>query len=66
MTQIIACPSCRRQLQVPENFLGQLVQCPDCQHQFTAATDVSAIQDSKPAGPAAPAPPRPEERRRRP
>ena len=43
MAEILTCPSCRRQLQVPENFIGQTVQCPECRHQFIAAvTSVSA------------------------
>ena len=36
MSQLIACPECSKQLQVPENLLGQKVQCPECKHAFTA------------------------------
>jgi len=49
MPEIIACPSCQRQLQIPENFFGQLVQCPDCQHQFEATPTTSAVQSTPPA-----------------
>ena len=43
MAEVITCPSCQRSLQVPEQFLGQLVQCPECRHQFIASsTAVSA------------------------
>jgi hypothetical protein len=37
MADIIRCPSCQRQLQVPENFAGQKVQCPKCAATFVAA-----------------------------
>ena len=53
MTEIVACPSCQRQLQIPENFFGQTVQCPDCRHQFVASPPTSAVQ-SKPATSSAP------------
>jgi hypothetical protein len=36
MTDIIRCPSCQRQLQVPDNFAGQKVQCPKCAATFVA------------------------------
>ncbi len=49
MAEIIACPSCQRQLQVPETFFGQTVQCPDCQHQFQAVAPTSAVQSAAPA-----------------
>jgi hypothetical protein len=52
MAEIIACPKCNRQLQVPEDYFGQLVQCPDCQHQFDARPPSSAVQSTPP--PAAP------------
>src|SRR6185369_10920270 len=48
-TEIVTCPSCQRQLQIPENFLGQLVQCPDCRHEFTAEPPVSAMQSGAPS-----------------
>jgi hypothetical protein len=38
MAEIITCPNCQRQLQVPEQYLGQTVQCPECRQQFVAAS----------------------------
>jgi hypothetical protein len=46
MAEIIKCPSCQRQLQVPENFAGQKVQCPKC-----AATFVAGAPAGLPAAP---------------
>ncbi len=36
MPNLIRCPSCNRQLRVPENLLGKKVKCPACQGMFTA------------------------------
>jgi hypothetical protein len=36
MPGIIPCPSCQRQLRLPETLAGQLVQCPTCGHTFKA------------------------------
>jgi len=44
MAEIVACPKCQRQLQVPESYLGQTVQCPECQHQFEAIATSGAVQ----------------------
>ena len=38
----ISCPSCSRQLRVPDNLIGQTVRCPTCQNTFTAAVEESA------------------------
>lgn len=35
----ISCPSCRRQLRVPDNLVGQMVKCPSCQNTFVAAVE---------------------------
>jgi hypothetical protein len=43
MADIIRCPSCQRQLQVPENFAGQKVQCPKCATTFVAAGPGAAL-----------------------
>ena len=32
----IACPTCQRQLRVPDNLIGEMVKCPSCQNTFTA------------------------------
>jgi predicted Zn finger-like uncharacterized protein len=37
MPTLVNCPSCQRQLRVPDNLLGQLVKCPTCNETFTAA-----------------------------
>ena len=36
MHTIVSCPSCARQLRVPEELLGKAVKCPSCQSTFTA------------------------------
>jgi hypothetical protein len=36
MAHLITCTECKKQLQVPEDLLGQQVQCPECKHTFTA------------------------------
>jgi hypothetical protein len=48
MAQLIKCPDCDKQLQVPEDLLGKHVQCPACRQTFIAAL---------PAPPSNPAPP---------
>jgi predicted Zn finger-like uncharacterized protein len=56
MPTIIHCPSCERQLRVPDELLGAKVKCPTCNGTFDATND---------AGPAVPPPqpvPRPTER----
>ncbi len=36
MSEVLACPSCTRKLQVPDTLLGQEVQCPSCDATFVA------------------------------
>lgn len=36
MPIVISCPSCARQLRVPEDLRGKSVRCPSCQTVFTA------------------------------
>jgi predicted Zn finger-like uncharacterized protein len=36
MQNTIPCPSCGRQLRVPDDLLGKLVKCPACSQTFTA------------------------------
>lgn len=50
MPTIVSCPSCARQLRVPEELLGKAVKCPSCQSTFTA-------NESAPPPPPQPAPP---------
>ncbi len=49
MSEIISCPSCHRQLQVPESLLGQDVQCPTC-----SATFVGSAAGARPSAPSVP------------
>jgi hypothetical protein len=57
MAEMVACPSCQRKLQVPEQYLGQKVQCPECRHMFTAtATTMTAEPPAKPEVKDAPKP----------
>lgn len=35
----ISCPTCTKQLRVPDNLVGQMVKCPSCQNTFTAAVE---------------------------
>src|SRR5262249_17992550 len=46
----ITCPSCGRQLRVPDDLLGCLVKCPACSHNFPAPPDepVSSRRSSSP------------------
>jgi predicted Zn finger-like uncharacterized protein len=45
----ISCPSCAKQLRVPENLLGRSVRCPSCQNTFPAEEPAEA-PPSEPAG----------------
>src|SRR6516165_6571662 len=36
MAQLVACPECKKHLQVPDDLMGKKVQCPECKHTFTA------------------------------
>jgi len=37
MPIVTQCPSCNRQLRVPDNLLGRSVRCPGCKETFTAS-----------------------------
>src|SRR5260221_145246 len=53
MTQLITCPSCKQQLQVPVEFLGQPVKCPGCGVAFVVTAAASgAPAPPSPGGPA--------------
>jgi hypothetical protein len=52
MTHTINCPSCSRQLRVPDDLLDCLVKCPACSHNFPAPSD-----EPGPEPPRRPAPP---------
>src|SRR6516165_5105325 len=52
MPLIISCPSCARQLRLPDELQGQQVKCPSCMTQFTATADSgSAPTPAPPPGP---------------
>jgi predicted Zn finger-like uncharacterized protein len=36
MPSVIACPSCQKQLKVPDELIGRNVKCPGCKETFTA------------------------------
>jgi hypothetical protein len=37
MDIIVACPTCQRQLRVPDDLVGQYVKCPSCEYVFASA-----------------------------
>src|SRR2546426_5742704 len=41
MALVLSCPSCGRQLRVPDELLGSRVQCPSCSTTFDAAAAAS-------------------------
>src|SRR5437870_1073189 len=45
----IGCPSCRRQLRIPDNLVGQRVMCPGCKKAFTAVIEATAGSHWEPA-----------------
>ena len=49
----ISCPSCQRQLRVPDNLMGKTVKCPSCQTAFEAVAE-----QAPPSAPAEEEPPR--------
>jgi predicted Zn finger-like uncharacterized protein len=70
MPSVIACPSCQKQLKVPDELIGRPVKCPGCKETFTAqlpSTPAPAREEvvEKPRKKAAP-PPEEEEEPRRP
>jgi predicted Zn finger-like uncharacterized protein len=36
MPTVISCPSCQKQLKVPDELIGKAVKCPGCKQTFTA------------------------------
>lgn len=53
---LIFCPSCQRQLRVPDQAAGKQVKCPACQKVFAAASGSSAEQIQAPVAPRPTAP----------
>jgi hypothetical protein len=56
-TNVIDCPACAHELQVPPDLLGQLVRCPLCGKNFTAPRRFEEI--SGPVAELASSPPKP-------
>jgi hypothetical protein len=44
MALIISCPSCGRQLCLPDEFQGQEAKCPSCTTQFLANTSAATLE----------------------
>ena len=42
MQNTVPCPSCRRELRVPDSLIGKLVKCPACAQTFTAELSAPA------------------------
>jgi predicted Zn finger-like uncharacterized protein len=40
MPSTVPCPSCGRELRVPDELIGKLVKCPACSQTFTASLSV--------------------------
>jgi hypothetical protein len=57
MPSTISCPSCRRSLRLPEEYIGRQVQCPGCRHAFAAAADPAPVAAPADLPPVADAPP---------
>src|SRR5258708_35921139 len=45
MAILVNCPSCQRQLRVPEELLGKKVKCPGCAITFNAEETPAALPD---------------------
>lgn len=45
MSEIIRCPRCERQLNVPDSLQGKLVKCPSCGETFTAGGSPAAAEE---------------------
>lgn len=57
MAEIVSCPACQRELQVPAELLGQTVQCPECKQPFEArVAPSSGVTSAAPEPPAREAP----------
>lgn len=42
MPEIVACPSCRRRLHLPHEYLGREVRCPSCDRSFVPTVQTEA------------------------
>ncbi|MBI2807182.1 MAG: hypothetical protein HYX68_19545 [Planctomycetes bacterium] len=59
MSQLIACPECKKHLQVPDELMGKKVQCPECKHTFTATAPGEGDHSKTGTTSSAPPPPPP-------
>src|SRR5579859_351403 len=48
MPSHVTCPSCQRQLRVPEHLLGRAVRCPGCGESFRADADGQGDESAGP------------------
>ncbi|OAI41045.1 hypothetical protein AYO40_03945 [Planctomycetaceae bacterium SCGC AG-212-D15] len=60
MAEIVSCPSCQRQLRVPEQLLNQRVKCPSCGTLFDASSPAPPEPATVASVPPPPPPPPPE------
>src|SRR4051812_22466469 len=65
MPTTVICPSCRRELRVPDNLVDQRVKCPACGQTFSATAEVRGPALPPPAPEQPPAPDVRRESRRR-
>jgi predicted Zn finger-like uncharacterized protein len=56
MSQLVACPECKKHLQVPDELIGKKVQCPECKHTFTARSPDEEVQERMSKAPSTPPP----------
>jgi hypothetical protein len=56
MPNVVSCPSCQKQLKVPDALIGKSVKCPGCQETFTAKSAPNEEIAEKPRKKAAPSP----------
>jgi predicted Zn finger-like uncharacterized protein len=64
MPTVISCPSCQKQLKVPDELIGRQVKCPGCKETFTAqagAPPAAVQEEPEPPPRRRPAPPPEEE-----
>jgi predicted Zn finger-like uncharacterized protein len=48
MSSVIACPSCQKQLKVPDEYIGRNVKCPGCKETFTAQVEAKSAPPPAP------------------
>jgi predicted Zn finger-like uncharacterized protein len=48
MPSVIACPSCQKQLKVPDEYIGRNVKCPGCKETFMAQAEAKSAPPPPP------------------